>query len=295
MRMTQSISINIMPNKLMDSRVEPAGRLVIFSDLDGCLLDREDYSFKRAAVALRIIRQRKIPLVLITSKTRYEVEFLISEMGMEMPFVTENGAAVFFPPGYRKWELPQGESDNIDCLIRLGKSYAEIRAFIERMSPRFKIKGFGDLSVQQIADLTGLTFSKAVLARQREFSEPFLIEDENDLEGLEYYALKEKLKITKGGRFYHLISVHQGKGEAVKILKRIVKRNMGENVQFVGIGDSANDVPMLLRMDIPVLIPRADGTFEPLDMPNLVKARLPGSAGWNETVLDILSDTHINN
>jgi mannosyl-3-phosphoglycerate phosphatase len=157
------------------------------------------------------------------------------------------------------------------------------------MSPRFRIKGFGDLSAREIADLTGLTFSKAVLARQREFTEPFLIEDEGDLKELEYFALKENLKITRGGRFYHLIGIHQGKGEAVKILKRIVKRNVGENVQFVGIGDSANDIPMLLQMDIPVLIPHPDGGYEDVSMPNLVKAASPGSDGWNHAVFYILN------
>lgn len=293
--MTQAISIESRHDTLMGPRVEPAGKLVIFSDLDGCLLDHEDYSFKGAAVALKTIRERQIPLILITSKTRNEVKFLISEMGWEMPFVTENGSAIFFPPGYRKWKLPFGEPDNSDCLIRLGRGYAEVRAFVERMAPRFKIKGFGDLTVQEIADLTGLTFSKAVLARQREFTEPFLIEDESDLKDLEYFAQNEDLKITRGGRFYHLLGVHEGKGEAAKILKWIAKKNMGENVQFVGIGDGANDLPMLLQMDIPVVIPHSDTMFEPLDLPNLIRARVPGSAGWNEAVLDILSESYINN
>ena len=47
-------------------------KLVIFTDLDGCLLDRETYSFEPAQAALRLIREKKIPLVLVSSKTRVE-------------------------------------------------------------------------------------------------------------------------------------------------------------------------------------------------------------------------------
>ena len=51
-----------------------ARRLVIFSDLDGTLLDHQTYSPAPARPALEALRARAIPLVLCTSKTRAEVE-----------------------------------------------------------------------------------------------------------------------------------------------------------------------------------------------------------------------------
>ena len=46
---------------------------VIFSDLDGTLLDSQTYSFQAAEPALLALRKQGTPLVLCTSKTRVKV------------------------------------------------------------------------------------------------------------------------------------------------------------------------------------------------------------------------------
>jgi len=265
-------------------------RWVIFSDLDGCLLNDDDYSFDEARPALEKIKRLEIPLILTTSKTRAEVEVLMREMNFEEPFIVENGAALFFPGKYRGWDLEEGISFRSYVMIQLGISYAEIRAFVKKMTPRFRIRGFGDCSVRETADMTGLPLEKAALAKEREFTEPFLPGDEKELEDLGRQALEDGIKITRGGMFHHFIGLHQDKGKAVEIAKGVFRRHMGDAVRFVGIGDSANDIPMLERVDIPVLIPHADGLFESADLPNLIRASSPGSRGWNEAVEDILND-----
>ncbi len=265
-------------------------RWVIFSDLDGSLLNYDDYSFEQARPALKKIKRLEIPLVLTTSKTRTEVEIILGEMGLEEPFIVENGAALFFPAGYRGWDMANGIAMKSYAMIQLGMPYTEIRAFVKRMTPRFRIRGFGDCSVQEIADMTGLPYDKARLAKEREFTEPFLLGEEKDIEDLTYLASKNKIKIVRGGMFYHLMGIHQDKGEAVKLMKSIFRRHIGDEVRFVGIGDSANDIPMLEHVDIPVLIPNADGRFERADLPNLIKAPSPGSRGWNEAMEGILND-----
>lgn len=265
-------------------------RWVIFSDLDGSLLNYDDYSFEKARPALEKIRRWGIPLILTTSKTRTEVEIILGEMGLEEPFIVENGGALLFPAGYRGWDMANGIATQSYTMIQLGIPYAEIRAFVKRMTPRFKIRGFGDCSVQEIADMTGLPYDKARLAKEREFTEPFLLGEEKDIDDLSYLASKDKIKIARGGMFYHFMGIHQDKGEAVKLMKSIFRRHIGDEVRFVGIGDSANDIPMLEHVDIPVLISHADGRFEDVDLPNLTRADSPGSKGWNEAVEGILDD-----
>ncbi len=265
-------------------------RLAIFSDLDGSLLNYDDYSFEEARSALGKIKKLEIPLILTTSKTRKEVKIILDEMGLVEPFITENGAALFFPVGYRGWNIADGIAVQSYRMIQLGMPYAEIRAFVKTITPRFKITGFGDCSVQEIADITGLPGEKAEMAKEREFTEPFLPGDEKDIEELERLASKDRIKIVRGGMFYHFIGIHQDKGKAVEIAKGIFQRHMGEEIRFVGIGDSANDIPMLEHVDIPVLIPHADGRFEHVDLPNLIRAGSPGSRGWNDVVEGILDE-----
>ncbi len=264
--------------------------IIIFTDLDATLLEHETYSFKDALPALNEIKKRNIPLVIVTSKTRKEVQQLIKDLGINEPFIVENGAAIFFPKNYRNFKIENCKEKDNYCVIELGKPYPYIREFVIKYQDEFGIKGFGDLSVEEIAKLTNLPLEKAKLAKEREYTEPFIIENGEKIKELEDIAKKYGLKITKGGRFYHLIGEGQDKGKAVKIAKEIFEKNLKTKVKTVALGDNKNDIPMLKEVDIPVLIPKANGKYEELNIPNLIKAKYPASKGWNEVVLNLLSN-----
>ena len=264
--------------------------IIIFTDLDATLLEHETYSFQDALPALNEIKKRNIPLIIITSKTRKEVQKLIKELGINEPFIVENGAAVFFPKNYRNFKIKSCREKYNYCVIELGKPYSYIREFVKKYKNQFGIKGFGDLTVEEIAKLTNLPIEKAKFAKEREYTEPFIIENEEKIKQLEKIAKEYGLKITKGGRFYHLIGEGQDKGKAVKITREIFEKNLKTRIKTVALGDSKNDIPMLKEVDIPVLIPKANGKYEDLQLPNLIKAKYPASRGWNEVVLNLLSN-----
>lgn len=264
--------------------------LIVFTDLDGSLLNHEDYSFRDALPALTRIRRRAIPLVFVTSKTRGEVEILQQKMGIREPFIVENGGGVFFPAGYRGRTIAAGRSCDGYTVIELGVSYARIRAFLARFGDRFGIKGFGDWSVAEIAARTGLPADQAELAGQREFTEPFVTGPGADMEALQALAAAHCLKVTRGGRFYHLIGAAQDKGKAVRTTREIFSRYLGGNPLAIGLGDSENDLPLLAQVDIPVLIPRPDGSSLDLRLPRLVVAGYPGCRGWNSAMEGILDE-----
>lgn len=269
-------------------------KMVIFTDLDGSLLNHDNYSFGGARSSLERIKRFGIPLIFTTSKTRTEAELLQEEMKIREPFIVENGAAIFFPFGYEGWDLKIGAPMAPYHLIRLGKPYSEIRRFLKKVRIAFGIRGFGDMTVREIAELAGMPKEKAKLAKKREFTEPFLFDGEGDIDRLQNLASHEDIKITKGGRFYHFIGARQDKGEAVRITKTIFRQRNEEDMAFVGIGDSANDLPMLENVDIPVLIPHPDGSYEEIDIANLIRAVHPGSKGWNEAMERILDDFERN-
>ena len=56
-------------------------RFVIFTDLDGTLLDHETYSWATAEPALKRLRKEGVPLIMVSSKTRLEIEVLRDQMG----------------------------------------------------------------------------------------------------------------------------------------------------------------------------------------------------------------------
>jgi mannosyl-3-phosphoglycerate phosphatase len=264
-------------------------RLIVFTDLDGSLLDHETYSYENARPALELLRGRKIPLVFTTSKTRAEVELLQAEMGIQEPFIVENGAAVFLPGEYGGLRMDVGYDRPPYQVIQLGAAYPEIRKFMASLRPRFRISGFGDLNPEEVGRLTGLSPKQVKLAMQREFTEPFILGEESKLNELQSMAGARGFKVVRGGRFYHLIGASQDKGRAVRLAASVLGGSSREPTVTVGLGDAANDIPMLEGVDIPILIPHPDGTCEHVDLPNLRRADHPGSTGWNEMVMELLA------
>ncbi len=261
-------------------------KTVIFTDLDGTLLDHEDYTYRGALQALERIRRDALPLIFVTSKTRSEVEALHHEMRLDEPFVVENGGGIYFPPRYANFEIAGVQPAGRYRLEALGTPYEEIRAFVARVRDRFGVRGFGDLDVLEIGARTGLDEEAAARARRREFSEPFVIEDEGELPELSDLALGSGLRIERGGRFHHVLSAGQDKGAAVQRLQQVFRSNCTEPVRFVGLGDSPNDLPMLRAVDVAVLIPNPAVQTMDKSIPGLIEARLPGSRGWGEAVLE---------
>ena len=264
--------------------------IVIFTDLDGTLLDFHTYSYKGADEALAIIREKGIPLVIVTSKTRAEVEVLREKLAIHDPFIVENGGGIFFEKGYRGFEIPGCISQNGYCLIELGKDYREVRRFFRKLKERFPVVGFGDMSVEEIAKLTGLGLEEAKRASRREFSEPFILKNSSLISGVKREAERHGFCVLKGGRFFHLIASSQSKGKAVKVVSDVFRRNLKRRVVTVALGDSQNDEDMLKAVDIPILIPYPDGSFSEVKVKNLRRAEFPGSRGWNEAVKGVLHE-----
>lgn len=261
--------------------------LIVFTDLDGTLLDEADYSFAGALPALDRIKKLGIPLIITTSKTRAEIIPLQRTLGLCDPFIAENGGGIFFPgeaadPMRMNSQTERGEG------IRLGIPYARIRSFLAALPPSIRVRGFGDLSNREVAALADLNPEAAALAKTREFTEPFLIEDPSMLPLIEERASQAGLQVVRGGRFHHLMGKDQDKGRAVQILRQHLAEREGHRTTAIGLGDSENDRPLLTAVDLPVLIPRPDGSFLDAPLPGLVRATEPGSRGWNEAVLRLL-------
>lgn len=70
---------------------------VIYTDLDGTLLDHHSYSHNPALPALKQAKSVDAPVIPVTSKTRAELTKLREAIGLDGPFIVENGAAIYIP------------------------------------------------------------------------------------------------------------------------------------------------------------------------------------------------------
>ena len=86
---------------------------------------------------------------------------------------------------------------------------------------------------------------------------------------------------------WHVMGAND-KGEAVRILTELFKTE-NRKLRTVGLGDSLNDLPMLKAVDIPIVVQKKNGSYDPrVKVKGLRKAKKPGPEGWNEEVLKLL-------
>jgi mannosyl-3-phosphoglycerate phosphatase len=264
--------------------------ILIFTDLDGTLLDHNTYSFESALPALRSLKEKNIPLIICTSKTRAEIEKLRLELHNDHPFISENGGAIFIPKGYFPHKFCFKREKNNYLVIELGTPYVQLREFLDRIrtSLQLELKGFGDLSFEEVARLCGFSQEDANLAKKREYDEPFLLDEERAIKKIQEVASLFSLKVTRGGRFFHLTGEND-KGEALRLLTDVY-REKTEHIKTIALGDSLNDLPMLQAADHPVLVQKPDGSYDPeVKLPNLNLAPGIGPTGWSEAVFELLN------
>lgn len=267
-----------------------ADQWIIFSDLDGSLLDYKSYSLEPAKEALGVIRRAGIPLILCSSKTLTEMEIIREALGLLDPFVVENGGAIILPESYFPFPLKGSNvSGKVESLV-LGRSVLELRRGLLEISEQtgVRVRGYGDLSDEEVSKLTGLTLESARRSRSREYDEPFMITgDSIQEEKLAAAAEKAGFRLSRGGRFFHLTGNHD-KGKAVEILTQAYRKSR-KNVVTAGIGDSFNDLSMLEAVDYPVLVQKPGGGYENgINLPGLIKADGVGPVGWNQAVLELI-------
>src|SRR4030043_2006608 len=106
-------------------------KLIIFTDLDGTLLDRKTYSFEPAEPALNLIRTMGIPLVLSSSKTRAEIELYRRKLENEHPFISENGGGIFIPCTYFSFPFHYDKELEKYVVLELGTLYPRIIEALE--------------------------------------------------------------------------------------------------------------------------------------------------------------------
>jgi len=267
-------------------------KLVIFTDLDGTLLDQGSYSFEGALPALRLIREKGIPLVFSSSKTRSEIEFYRQKMENDHAFVSENGGAVFIPEGYFSFSFSCDRESGDYSVLELGTFYPQIVAVLNsiREETGIPVKGFSDLTVEEISSLCGLSLKEAGFAKEREYDEPFLIEGgEREVEIVRKKIKEKGMNYVWGGRFHHILG-NNDKGRAVGILKLLFEKEF-LSISTVGIGDNENDLPMLLSVDYPIFL-RENQTPLPeilLPIQRLTIVDGIGPQAWNRVILSFVN------
>ena len=265
---------------------------VVVSDLDGTLLDSENYSFDDARSALAALREGRVPVILVSSKTRAEIEPLREALELKDPFVVENGGAAYVPRGTFSGEVGAPDASGRYDVVRWGTPYDEVVAAFDeaKRATGASLRGFHEIEAEDLAALTGLFPLRSPAGEGKRVRRAFFDDGEEDQRSRKAMEMLEAngLNVTRGGRFYHAMGGCD-KGRAVRELLRLY-RGSGKSWVSAGLGDAENDLPFLREVDRAYVVAGVEG-HDPTLIEALPEAHrvAPAPRGWAEAVVDFLS------
>lgn len=261
----------------------PKPRVIIFSDLDGTLLDHKTYQWSAAKPALERLAKSDIPVILNSSKTISEIRAVREAMQNNAPFIVENGAAVVIPANCF--------GSGPEQVQRFGASHQEVLAKLASLRKQgYEFKGFSDMSSAELSEASGLSEAEAELAKDRTATEPLLWQgSEESLEDFKNKLKADNFRLVQGGRFLHVMGTFD-KADGVRFLLRKYREQApADKLVAIALGDSPNDQHMLEQADIAVIVKgvQSDSVVLP-SQSRAIRSIKEGPAGWNECVLNLL-------
>jgi mannosyl-3-phosphoglycerate phosphatase len=264
---------------------------LIVTDLDGTLLD-DGYLNAKAGAALDTIAggYTDTRIALASSKTPAEMIELVQHCDSDPVLIFENGSGM----AWREPVLCRPGEKRLDGfeVDLFGRPYAEVVELLKKLRAdrSYPFRGFSDMTVGEVAAMTGLSAHAAEKARHRMASEPILWEGSDEvLRDFRERLAAHDLELVRGGRFYHVGS-HMNKGRALARLWRTLRFQFGVRATTVACGDAPNDLEMMERADHAVVFPSRGGGYLEPDNPNTSRAPVAGASAWLDAVRNVLDD-----
>lgn len=262
---------------------------LIFTDLDGTVLDHVSYSPEPADDLIKSLHKSGAAKVMpVTSKTQAELTALDQQLPFKLSVkVSENGAVIHAPTGF-----PFSTGNAPETLV-LGTTYRSVLKAVNVLPAALRkhFNGFADMDAEEVSWHTGLTLSAARRATERQSTEPFLWSGTPaQLEDLRGLMAASGIQIQQGGRFFHLTGSATKKQAMHAIVAAYEEREPAGKHVSVALGDGPNDLEMIEAADYGVIIPNDAGAAITSDRATVRTARYPGPRGWAAAVTDILRE-----
>ena len=257
--------------------MEKVFKVLIFTDLDGSLLHRDTFKFDEIKDYLRLLITRGIFIIPNTSKTEQEILEFNYDLGLSLPFISENGSSINGLDLLNK-DLPQELilSREKEILLNIFKKTVSLTL-------QNKCKWLSGMDTKNQSLILGLEHKKLKMALDRKYTVPFIFNgNKNEKKELIKIIKKKGLCLQEGGRVIHLTD-RVNKAKALQVFVRFFKKNF-KNVKTIAVGDNYNDLDMLKASDFPCLVFNDKFTLDEIPINNLIATNKPSPEGWADVI-----------
>ncbi len=251
--------------------------IIIFTDLDGSLLDRDSFKFDQIKNYLKNLIDDGIIIIPNTSKTEKETKEFINELGSEVPFISENGSSIH---GLNLINT------NFPNKIVLSRDKQELIKIFDSKVPKElqdKCKFVSNMNSKQQSDIFGLKNNKLKNALDRKYTIPFLFEgDKIQKNRLLKILRSSSLTMQEGGRVINLgdnTNKLKSMNQVIKIYKKVENK-----IKVIAVGDNFNDLDMLRNCDLPCLVFNDQFKQDQINIDNLIVSDKPSPEGWADVI-----------
>ena len=250
---------------------------IIFTDLDGSLLHRDNFKFDSIKEYIKILIDKGIIIIPNTSKTESEIEEFVKELGSELPFISENGASI------NGLNLINNNFPNKIILSRDKQELLEIFSSKVPKELKNKCKFISNMNLKDQINIFGLQDKNLKNALNRKYTVPFLFEG-NKIEKNELLKILSSSSLTmqEGGRVLNLgdnTNKVKSMNQVLKIYKKIENK-----IKVIAVGDNFNDLEMLRNCDIPCLVFNDQFKQDQINIDNLIVSSKPSPEGWADVI-----------
>ena len=261
--------------------------IIVFTDLDGTLLHRDTFQFDTIKNYIKSLINKGVIIIPNSSKTEIEIEKFNEELGVNLPFISENGASIH--------GLNLITSNFPNKLIVSREKEELLKIFENKVPEKLKQKCFqiSKMSKKDQENILGQKDEKLKNALNRKYTLPFLFKgDKNEKNRLLKLLSANSLTLQEGGRVSNLcdnVNKVKSMNKVVKILKKIK-----EKIITIAVGDNYNDLDMLKNCDIPCLVFNDQFKLDQINIDNLIFSNKPSPEGWADVIKKALAKLNYN-
>ena len=152
--------------------------IIIFTDLDGSLLHRDTFKFDTIKDYIKNIISKGVIIIPNSSKTEKEIEKFNEELGVNLPFISENGSSIH--------GLNLITSNFPDKLILSREKEELLKIFENKVPEKLKEKCFqiSKMSKKEQENILGQKDVKLKDALNRKYTLPFLFKGDKNVKTL---------------------------------------------------------------------------------------------------------------